>query len=140
LCLILGDPLDCPACGKHEKKEALSIFRELWSEGNPSLRRMYSSWEELERHIELKSAVSDGRKKQKGQPCPYCGAVQEVSKPLNGVFPYRNCEVCNKPFYINNDLSLRKLTQEEKAEIPGAWIQVVEDLAKKKVAVVFRLE
>ncbi len=34
----------------------------------------------------------------------------------------------------------RKLTEEERRETPAAWIQVVEDLAQKRVAVVFRLE
>ena len=35
---------------------------------------------------------------------------------------------------------MRKLTDEEKANISNAWVQVVEDLAKKKVSVVLGLE
>jgi hypothetical protein len=35
---------------------------------------------------------------------------------------------------------VRKLSKEEKRELPEAWIQVVEDMNKKKVAVVFGLE
>jgi hypothetical protein len=37
-------------------------------------------------------------------------------------------------------LFVRRLTEEEEREIPEAWIQVVEDLFKKKVAVVLRFE
>jgi hypothetical protein len=35
---------------------------------------------------------------------------------------------------------VRKLTEEAKVDIPCAWIQIVEDLTKKKVAVVLKLE
>jgi hypothetical protein len=37
-------------------------------------------------------------------------------------------------------LTIRRLTEEEKKELPGAWIQVVEGMNKQRVAVVFRLE
>jgi hypothetical protein len=37
-------------------------------------------------------------------------------------------------------LLVRKLTEEEEREIPEAWIRIVEDLTKKKVAVVLRFE
>jgi predicted RNA-binding Zn-ribbon protein involved in translation (DUF1610 family) len=135
----MGDREDCPECGKEERKEALSIFRELWSEGNSALHRMYSSWEELEKNVELKTEVA-AESMHVLHPCPYCGVKQRITKPLNGVFPYQNCLSCKRPFYIHNDLTIRKLGSEEKSEIPGAWIQVVDDLAKKKIAVVFRME
>jgi hypothetical protein len=135
----MGDQNDCPACGREERKEALSIFKELWSEGNSALHRMYSSWDELERNVELKSD-EETENLHVLHPCPYCGVRQRIAKPLNGVFPYQNCESCHRPFFIHNDLTIRKLSEGEKSEIPGAWIQVVDDLAKKKIAVVFKLE
>ena len=135
----MGDQEDCPASLEAEKREALSVFRELWSMGNPALHRMYSSWEELERHIEVESEAV-AREKYAVKPCPYCGAKQRIVKPLDGVFPYLNCENCKRPFFVESNLKVRRLTDEEKANIPGVWVQVVENLAKKKVAVVLGLE
>jgi hypothetical protein len=100
---------------------------------------MYSSWEELERNVEVKSDGTTSRK-NKLHPCPYCGARQSIVKPLNGIFPYQKCESCERPFYIKNNLTVRKLSKEEVAEIPGGWIQIVEDFVKRRVAVVFGLE
>jgi hypothetical protein len=37
-------------------------------------------------------------------------------------------------------LTVRKLTEEEKDEMPAEWVRILEDLNKKKLAVVFRLE
>ena len=136
----MGDQSDCPENKKYERKEALSIFRELWSVGNPSLHRMYSSWDELERNIEIESDNAGELQKHKIRSCPYCGAKQAVSKPLDGVFPYLNCESCGHSFFVQNNLFVRKLTEEEEREIPDALIRIVEDLAKKKVAVVLRFE
>ena len=130
----------CPECKQYERKEALSIFRELWSTGNSPLHRMYSSWDELERNIKVKSDTATAMKKHKIRSCPYCGAKQAITKPLDGIFPYLNCESCKRPFFIENNLFVRKLTEEEEIEIPEAWIRIVEDLAKKKVAVVLRFE
>ena len=130
----------CPERKQYERKEALSIFRELWSIGNSPLHRMYSSWEELERNIEVKSDTATAMEKHKIRSCPYCGAKQAITKPLDGIFPYLNCESCKRPFFIENNLFVRKLTEEEEIEIPEAWIRIVEDLAKKKVAVVLRFE
>ena len=66
--------------------------------------------------------------------------MQEINLPFEGVFPYQTCQSCHEAFYVNKDLTLRKLTEEEKRELPGAWVQVVEDMNKQKVGVVFRLE
>jgi hypothetical protein len=136
----LSDHDDCQKFGIQEKKEALSIFREMWSESNSPLHRMYSSWEELERNVDVKSETAAHSQKHKIHPCPFCGVKQSIVKPLNGVFPYQKCGSCGLSFYIHKDLTVRKLSKEETAEIPGGWIQIVEDFAKKKVAVVFRVE
>ena len=136
----MGDLSDCPASTKNNRREALSIFRELWSEGNSALHRMYSSWDELERNIEVKSKIAASAGKHETKPCPYCGVKQIISKPLDGIFPYANCESCKRSFFVQSDFKLRRLTEEEKANISSALIQIVEDLAKKKVAVVLRIE
>lgn len=125
---------------KNDRRETLSIFRELWSMGNSPLHRMYSSWEELENSIEVTSDVTASVEKSKIEQCPYCGAKLKVSRPLDGVFPYSSCESCKHSFFVQSDFKLRKLTEEEKVDIPAAWIQIVEDLTKKKVAVIFKLE
>lgn len=136
----MGDLSDCPESKKHERKEALSIFKELWSAGNSPLHRMYSSWDELERNIEVKSDTANSLSEHNIQECPYCGSKQAISKPLDGIFPYLNCESCKRSFFVQNNLRIRKLTEEEKREIPESWIRIVEDLSKKKVAVVLRFE
>jgi len=101
---------------------------------------MYSSWEELERNIEVKSETANAIRKHKIRSCPYCGAKQAVAKPLDGIFPYMNCESCKRSFYVQNNLLVRKLTEEEETEIPEVWIRTAQDLAKKKIAVVLKLE
>jgi len=136
----VGYQNDCAESKQYTRKEAMSIFRELWSVGNSPLHRMYSSWEELERNVEVKSDTANTMKKHKIRSCPYCGVKQAISKPLDGIFPYLNCESCKCPFFIENNLSVRKLTEEEKREVPEAWIRIVEDLTKKKVAVVLKFE
>jgi hypothetical protein len=79
-------------------------------------------------------------KKHKVMPCPTCGAKQKINLALEGIFPYQTCQSCHHPFYVNKDLTVRKLSEEEKRELPGAWIQVAEDMNKNKVALVFGLE
>jgi endogenous inhibitor of DNA gyrase (YacG/DUF329 family) len=133
----MGDLDDCPKCGKHEKREVLSIFREMWRKPDSPLHRIYSSWEELEQHVEVETGTEA---KFKIRPCPICGVKQEVTTPLEGFFPFQNCNSCKNAFYVNKDLTVRKLTEEEKREIPKAWIQIVEDLNKKKCAIVLKLE
>ena len=133
----MDDPVDCPKCGKHEKREVLSIFKEMWQKADSPLHRMYSSWEELEQHMEIET---DETEKFATHPCPNCGVKQKVTKPLEGFFSYQNCDSCKNAFYVNKDLTVRKLTEDEKREVPKAWIQIVEDLSKKKCAIVFKLE
>jgi hypothetical protein len=136
----VGDLGDCPRHVKREKKEVLNMLREMWLKGDSPLRRIYSSWEQLEANLEIKLETTSIKEERKIQSCPNCGAKQNVVKPMEGIFPYQNCESCKHPFYVDKDLKIRKLTEEEKREIPGAWIHIVEDLNRKKIAVVFRLE
>lgn len=136
----MGDPVDCPKCGKHEKLEVLSIFREMWRKADSPLHRIYSSWEELVQHVEI--ATNDVSKEEKFavHRCPNCGVKQRITEPLEGFFPYQNCKACKQAYYVNKDLTVRKLTEYEKREIPKSWIQIVDNLSKKKCAIVFRLE
>jgi hypothetical protein len=135
----MGDPGDCPMSSEQEKKIILSMLREMWLNGDSPLRRIYSSWEELESNLEIKSETTS-QERHPIQPCPNCGAKQNIVMPFEGIFPFQTCRSCKQPFHINNDLTVRKLSKEEKRELPEAWIQVVEDMNKKKVAVVFGLE
>ena len=121
----------------NEKKELLNMLREMWQKGDSPLHRIYSSWEELEQHVEIEAGKNV---KFKIQPCPYCGVKQKVTQPLEGFFPFQKCDSCKNTFYVNKDLTGRKLTDEEKRELPNAWINIVEDLNKKKCAIVFKLE
>jgi hypothetical protein len=136
----MGDQRHYSTSTKNDRREALSIFKELWITGNSPLHRMYSSWDELESNLEVRSNVTARIEKNKIQPCPYCGAKQKVTRPLDGIFPYLNCESCKNSFFVESDFKLRKLSEEEKVDIPCAWVQIVEDLAKKKVAVILKLE
>ena len=133
----MGDHGGDPSPPKQEKKMILHMLREMWLNGDLPLRRIYSSWEELERNMEIKTT---SREKQTIKPCPNCGTKQKVTLPFEGVFPFQTCDSCKNPFYVNKNLTVRKLSEEEKRELPGAWIQIVEDMNKQRVAVVFRLE
>jgi hypothetical protein len=132
-------PSGYPSPLRQDKKMILHMLREMWLNGDSSLRRIYSSWEELERNLEIKTGTVS-REKQHSRPCPNCGAKQKVTLPFDGIFPFQTCNICKKPFYVNRNLTVRELSEEEKRELPRAWIQVVEGLNKQKVAVVFRLE
>ena len=136
----MGDLGDCPKCGKHEKREVLRIFREMWRKADSPLHRIYSSWEELEQHVEITTEGTGKEEKYAVHQCPNCEVKQRITKPLEKFFPYQNCKSCENPYYVNKDLTVRKLTEDEKREIPKAWIQIVDDLSKKKCAIVFRLE
>jgi predicted RNA-binding Zn-ribbon protein involved in translation (DUF1610 family) len=124
----------------NEKKELLNMLREMWQKGDSPLHRIYSSWEELEQHVDVKTDRTTRKEKYAVQPCPNCGVKQRVTKPLEEFFPYQNCKSCEQAFYVNKDLTVRQLTEEEKEDMPAAWVQIVEDLSKKKLAIVFRLE
>jgi hypothetical protein len=123
----------------NEKKELLNMLREMWQKGDSPLRRIYSSLDELEANVEIKTEKTTQKEKYRLQPCPNCGAKQKITKPLEDFFPYQNCIVCKQSFYVNRDLTARKLTAEEK-DLPQAWVQIVEDISKKKMAIAFRLE
>jgi len=135
----MGDLHGCPSHAKHDKKLILHMLREMWLNGDTSLHRIYSSWEQLEANLEITTELpSPG--KHRSILCPTCGAKQEINLPFEGVFPYQTCQSCRNSFYVSKDFRIRELTEEEKKELPGAWVQVVEDMNKQKVAVVFRLE
>ena len=124
----------------NEKKELLNMLREMWQKGDSPLRRIYSSWEELEQHVDIKTERRTRKEKYAIQPCPNCGVKQRITKPLEEIFPYQTCKSCEHAFYVNKDLTVRKLTEEEKEDMPAAWVQIVEDLSRKKLAIVFKLE
>jgi hypothetical protein len=124
----------------NEKKELLNMLREMWQKGDSPLHRIYSSWEQLEQHVEVKAERAARKEKYAMQPCPNCGVKQRVTKPLEELFPYQNCKACSQAFYINRDLTVRNLTEDEKEAMPAAWVQIVEDLSRRKLAIVFRLE
>lgn len=135
----MGDHGDCPNYTKQEKKKILHILREMWLNGDSPLRRIYSSWEELETNLEITTEPTTSEI-QNIKPCPNCGTKQNITIPFEGIFPYQTCKSCKNPFYVNRDLTLRKLTDEEERDLPRSWIKVVEDMNQKKVAVVFGLE
>lgn len=135
----MGDSVDCPTNAKKEKKLILHVLREMWLKGASPLRRIYSSWEELETNLEIKTETTN-IEKQHIKACPNCGVKQKIARPFEGFFPFQTCESCKNPFYVNNDLKVRKLTEDEERDIPSAWVNVVEDMNKNKVAVIFGLE
>ena len=124
----------------NEKKEVLNMLKEMWRKGDSPLHRIYPSWEELEANVDIKTEDPAEKEKYKLQSCPNCGTKQNITKPLEDFFPYQNCESCKHTFYVNRDLTTRKLTEEEKENMPAGWIHVVEDMSKKKLAIVFKLE
>ncbi len=122
-----------------DKKMILHMLRQMWLNGDSTLRRIYSSWEEFERNLEITTEAAN-LGKQHTRTCPKCGAKQKITLPFAGIFPLQTCKSCQNPFYINKNLTVRKLSEEEKRELPGAWFQIIEDMNKHKIAVVFRLE
>lgn len=136
----MGDLSACSKCGAHEKREVLSIFREMWRKPDSPLHRIYSSWEELEQHVEIATEDANEKRKFAVHPCPNCGVRQKITEPLEGFFPYQNCMACEQAYYVNKDLTVRELTEGEKREIPKSWIQIVDDLSKKKCSIIFKLE
>jgi predicted RNA-binding Zn-ribbon protein involved in translation (DUF1610 family) len=124
----------------NEKKEVLNMLREMWRNGDSPLHRIYPSWDELEANVDIKTETVAGKERYTFNACPNCGAKQRITKPLADFFPYQNCESCNHGFYVNKNLTTRKLTEEEKENMPAAWIKIAEDMSKKKLAIVFKLE
>jgi hypothetical protein len=123
-----------------ERKELLNLLRVMWRKGDSSLRRIYPSWEELEENLDIMIEEQRTRVVHAYRSCPNCGVTQKITKPLDELFPYESCQSCKRPFHVNNDLTIRKLTEEEKDDMPAEWVRILEDLNKKKLAVVFRLE
>jgi hypothetical protein len=53
------------------------------------------------------------------EPCPYCGKRQKVTQwerdnEQHFIFPNHYCVICYDVSYVNEDLTLRKLTEEER--------------------------
>ncbi len=123
-----------------EKKELLNMLRVMWRKGDSPLRRIYPSWEELEDNLEIMVKENEVKTMSKDTFCPYCGVIQKIEKPLDELFPFDICQSCKRPFHVNNDLTARKLTEEEKDDMPAEWVRIRNDLNKKKLAIIFRLE
>jgi hypothetical protein len=123
-----------------EKKELLNMLRVMWRKGDSPLRRIYPSWEDLEANLEI--MVDEQRVKTAStlKSCPYCDVTQKITKPLDELFPYETCQSCMRPFHVNKDLAVRKLTDDEKEDMPAEWVRILDDLNKKKLAIIFRLE
>lgn len=122
-----------------ERKEILKMLRVLWRKGDSSLRRMYPSWEDLEANLDF-TVEEKTKKEYMHKACPYCKLMQKIEKPIDDLFPYVNCMSCKKPFHVDSNLNVRKLTEEEEENMPAEWVRVLEDLNKKKMAIVFKLE
>ena len=97
-----------------ERKQFLSILKVVWRKGDSSLRRIYPSWEELEANLEIMVKEKGTKTISKVLSCPYCGVIQKIEKALDELFPYAACQSCKRPFHVNNNLTVRKLTEEEK--------------------------
>jgi hypothetical protein len=112
----------------------------MWRNGNLSLRRIYSSWEELEANFDVVVDKEKSKTPYVYRSCPYCGVTQKVTKSADDLFPYEKCQSCKRPFHVKRDLTVRTLTEEERENMPENWVRILEDLNKKKLAVVFKLE
>ena len=122
-----------------ERKELLNMLRAMWRQGDLSLRRIYPSLEELEANVDVTVSRKKRRETYAIQPCPNCGIKQKITRPAH-LFPYHSCRSCKHPFHVNRDLTVRKLTEEERESMPEEWVRILEDLNKKKLAIVFKLE
>ena len=112
----------------------------MWRKGDSSLRRIYPSWEELEENVDIIVKAQKPKPVYVCRSCPNCGVTQKITKPFHELFPFENCQLCKRPFHVSKDLSVRKLTDEEKDDMPVEGVRILEDLNKKKLAIVFRLE
>lgn len=122
-----------------ERKELLNMLRAMWRQGDLSLRRIYPSLEELEANVDVTVSRKKRRERYAIQPCPNCGIKQKITRPPY-LFPYHSCRSCKHPFHVNRDLTVKKLTEEERESMPEEWVRILEDLNKKKLAIVFKLE
>jgi hypothetical protein len=112
----------------------------MWRKGDSPLRRIYPSWEELEANLDIMVGEQKKKASHVYRSCPNCGVRQKITKPLIELFPINTCQSCKRPFHVNNSLAVRKLTEEEKEEMPVDWVRILDDLNKKRLAIVFRLE
>lgn len=124
----------------NEKKELLDILKVMWRRGDSPLRRIYPSWEELVANLEVVIDEAKSKPAFLFRSCPYCGLKQKIAKPSDEIFPFVTCHSCERPFRVNNDLTVRELTDIEEEEMPAEWVRVLEDISKRKMAIVFKLE
>ena len=123
-----------------EREELLNVLRSMWRQGDSQLRRIYPSLEELEANVDITLAGKKRKQKYSIRPCPNCGQKQKITKPVESIFPYHNCRSCKQVFHVNRDLTIRRLTEEEKDSMPEDWVRILDDLNTKKLAIVFKLE
>ena len=123
-----------------EKAELIQLLRLMWKRGDSSLRRIYPSWEDLENNLEITLEAHHKKPATEQKLCPYCGRITKVRVPREEFFPYDECKSCGRTFHVNSDLEVRKLTEEEKENMPAEWVRVLNVLDKKKIAIVFKLE
>ena len=123
-----------------ERKELLNMLKAMWRQGDLSLRRIYPSLEELEANVEITLDRQKRKERFAIQPCPYCGVKQKITSPPGHLFRYHSCRSCKRPLYVNKDLTVRRLTEEEVENMPEDWVWILDDLDKKKLAIVFKLE
>jgi hypothetical protein len=116
------------------------MLRVMWRKGDSSLRRIYPSWEDLEANLEITINKQRTKTFSATKSCPYCDVTQKIEKSLDELFPYETCKSCKRPFHVDNDLNVRELTDDEKDNMPTEWVRILEDLHKKKLAIVFKLE
>ena len=80
---------------KREKKELLSIFKEMWQKSNSPLHRIYASWEDLVNHVEVEEDKTEDSE-YVIHSCPYCKTTQQIKRSTRRLFPYQNCISCSK--------------------------------------------
>ena len=124
----------------NERRKLLNILRTMWQNPDSVLHRIYASFEELESYTELTVETSEARQQEATHPCPNCGEKQTMTGTPSDVFPYQNCDKCNKTYHINKNLTLRRITDEESERLPAPWVQIIEDIHKKKMAITFKLD
>ena len=123
----------------NEKKELLNIFKEMWQKSNSPLHRIYASWEDLVNHVDVEAEKTEDSE-YTIYSCPHCRATQQINSSTRRLFPYQNFISCSESFFIDKDYTLRKLTSEEKENMPQSWIQIIDEIEKKKLSIVFKLD
>jgi len=124
----------------NERRKLLNILRIMWDTPDSVLHRIYGSFEELESYTDLTIEPSTKKQRETTRSCPNCGERLTVTRAPPDIFPYENCDKCNQPYHISKNLSLRKITEEEGERLPAPWVQIIEDIHKKKMAITFKLD